>query len=180
MGNPELLADLNNLRKENQSLRDAVATSESRITPEHKRDLASLDEAMKVTLEFTVRYGGNSHKQEEVVQTTWVDMFARIAPCLVEHPNDTAVNFRLGSSLYRGLHPGSERTVQVNEDDFETIRVQFCALNLVAVTYTQTTKGGMALFWGLTQRGQDLMIQLRTVKAPANNASGEAKDRKET
>lgn len=179
VGNPELLTDLNNLRKENQSLRDTVATLESRVAPEQKQNLASLGETVRIKLEVSLAYDLR-RKEEEQVEVTWADMFARIAPSLMEHPNDSSVRHELGASLYRKCHPRSGNTARVDTDDFETIRVQFCALDLVRVSYNQTTKGGRALFWSLTPRGQKLMTQLRTVKtASANDAIASQKNGKD-
>jgi hypothetical protein len=39
------------------------------------------------------------------------------------------------------------------------------ALGLITLKYSQTTKGGMALFWSLTPQGERLMTELRTVKS---------------
>ena len=75
------------------------------------------------------------------------------------------MKIKLGSALYRKLHPDSGRTVKVHHDSFQTIKVQLLALGLINVSYAPTTKGDMALFWTLTPRGEGLMIQLRAVKA---------------
>ena len=163
----ELLLDLNELRKENSRLKASLVDLESRLIPENE-DLAGLDDMHEITLEWTQsdRYG--SRKKTEKARASWGEMFARIAPDLVEHPSDGSVNFKLGSSLYRKLHPGVDRTVKVRHDDFQTIRTQFSALDLIRVNYSKTTKGDMALFWNLTNRGERLMVQLRTVKAASN------------
>lgn len=58
-------------------------------------------------------------------------------------------------------------------DDFQTVKIQFTALKLITVDYTKTTKGGMALFWSLTTRGQDLMLRLRSVKKPNKAMDGD-------
>ncbi len=159
----ELLLDLNELRKENNHLRGAVAELESRIVPDDT-DLASLDDQYEVTLEWTYR----SYKKTQKATATWAEMFASVAPDLLEHPADNSVNVLLGSSLYRRLYPDADTSVRIQHDDFQTIKVQFSTLGLVNVSYTKTVKGGMGLFWNLTKRGQRLMTQLRTVKAPSN------------
>lgn len=166
----ELLVDLNELRKENNQLRAVAAELESRIVAEDT-DLASLDDRYEVTLKWTYYHGDKSYKKTEKVAATWAEMFARIAPDLLQHPSDGWVNVQLGSSLYRKLYPDADKTqVRIQHDDFQTIKVQFTTLGLIDVSYSKTIKGGMGLFWTLTKRGQRLMTQLRTVKAASNKS----------
>ena len=160
----ELLADLNDLRKENAQLKAAVIEFESRFVPEDT-DLAPLDDSFSVRLKWTEHsHQILQHCAEEVI-VTWKEIFGRIAPDLQEYPNDTSVSFKLGASLYRKQHYGADIAVQVQHDDFQTIRVQLTALKLINTKHQKTTKGNMALFWSLTKKGQQLMTQLRTVKA---------------
>lgn len=167
----DLLLDLNELRKDNARLKASLAEVESRLIPENE-NLAGLDDLYEVTLEWTQRESYGTYTKNETVSVSWGEMFARIAPDLVEHPSDGSVNFKLGSSLYRKMHPGADRTVQVQHDDFQTVRTQFQALDLIATPYSKTTKGNMALFWSLTSRGERLMVQMRTVKAASNKTAG--------
>jgi hypothetical protein len=173
VANDELLRDLNTLRKENETLRSAVGTLQEAVGPRPHDSLAGLDEAFDVKIQYSVydHYAGQSHTKTESHRTTWADLFARIAPDLLEHPNDVLVASHLGTSIYKTLHPTGEKTADVEHDCFQTIKIQLSAQNLISVTYTQTTKGGMALFWSLTARGQRVMLQLRTVKTASNKPS---------
>jgi len=169
----ELLIDINAVRKENEQLRRAVAELESRAAPEETYDLASLDDTFEVTIEYTVSHQYGSYEETKKVEVTWAEMFACIAPDLLEHPSDGSVNFKLGAALYRKLYPGRNKTVKVQHDDFQTVKTQFTALDLIAISYSKTTKGGMGLFWSMTKLGQALMKQLRTVKSASNKTSGD-------
>ena len=57
---------------------------------------------------------------------------------------------------------GYSRTIDGQE--FKTISIQLQAYGLVKTQNLQTIKGGMALFWALTARGQQLMMALRAVR----------------
>ena len=160
----ELLADLNDLRKENAQLKAAVAEFESRFVPEDT-DLAPLDDSFSVRLKFKEHSHQIMQRRTEEVIVTWKEIFGRIAPDLQEYPSDISVNFKLGASLYRKQHPNADIAVQVQHDNFQTIRVQLTALKLINTKYQKTTKGNMTLFWSLTKKGQQLMTQLRTVKS---------------
>lgn len=165
----DLLIELNDLRKENALLKASLTELESQLKPAND-NLAGLDEMIEVAIDWNCpdRYG--SHKETKIVKISWGELFARIAPELLEHPSDGSVYFKLGASLYRKLHSGSGISVpvKVQRDDFQTIRTQFMALDLITTQYTKTTEGKMALFWSLTKRGQRLMLQLRTIKSPSS------------
>lgn len=171
----ELLVDLKDIKQENSQLKTTVAKLKSQLVPENST-LASLDDTFSVLLKWKVYSSthGRSNRRErtETVTVTWRETFARIAPDLQEYPSDTKVNSILGTSLYRKDHPSSDTLVRVQHDDFQTIRVQLSALGLIDTNYQKTTKGGMALFWSLTPSGQQLMRQLRTVKAVTVEKTG--------
>ena len=59
----------------------------------------------------------------------------------------------------------------INDQIYQTIKVQLIALNLVKVDFLQSQAGGMALYWSLTEEGYELMMSSRTIKkkVPAIN-----------
>ena len=160
----ELISDLNELRKENSQLKSRVFELESRSTIEHD-ELASLDDTFSLRLRWTERSRNIRSERVKRVTVTWKQIFSRISPDLQAHPNDGTVNFKLGQSLYRLENPNSDTRVKVDHDDFQTVRVQLSALGLISTNYQKTTRGGMALFWSLTRKGHNTMINIRTVKA---------------
>lgn len=165
----ELLAELNELRKENVQLKTEIDGFESRSLQEQTTELASLDESFTVTLEWTERKHQVKYPRKLQVTPTWGEIFACIAPDLEEYPNNRAVNSKLGSALYRKENPGAEKYVLVQHENFQTIRVQLKALGLIATRYGKTTNGSMALFWQMTKAGQKLMTELRAVRAAGTN-----------
>lgn len=172
--NDELLVDLNTLRKENEELRNRVGVLQDAVETQSDSGLANLDEMFTVIIEYETydSYYKRWDKHIEHLEMTWADIFARIAPDLLEHPSDVFVNSKLASSVYKTLHPRKDQSATVEHDCFQTLKLQLAAQNLVMVSYTKTTKGSMALFWTLTSRGQKVMFQLRTIKTASNKASG--------
>jgi hypothetical protein len=132
-----------------------------------------LDDRFVVIIRYSVynAYHRDHEKKKETHTATWADIFARIAPDLLQYPSDAAVNSLLAGSVYRTLHPTGDANPHVDHDCFQTIKLQLAAHDLVSVSYTKTTKGDMALFWSLTPRGQKVMLQLRTVKKASNKPS---------
>ena len=96
---------------------------------------------------------------------SWRKLFAIIAPYLVEHPNDTSVKLKL-ARLLKELKAGSDdgSSITINDQEFKTVTIQFQAYGLVKTNYLKTTQGGMALFWSLTPKGEQLMIESRVVR----------------
>ncbi|MDE3259674.1 MAG: DUF4062 domain-containing protein [Gemmatimonadota bacterium] len=167
-----LLLELNELRKKNDRLNSDIAGMESRLIPENE-NLAGLDETFEVTLEWRCKDSyGILRRHTKTVEISWGDMFARVAPDLVTYPDDSSVNNKLGSSIYRIARPGSNQKATLLHEDFQTVRTQLQALDLIKTDYTKTTKGGMALFWSLTNRGERLMVQMRTIKAGSQDPKG--------
>ena len=121
---------------------------------------------IELTISYRAKKYDHYYTETEKQSISWGELFAWAAPDLMQHPSDDGANYKLGAALYRRLHPGYEKTAQLIHDDFQTVKIQFTALKLISVDYTQTTKGGMALFWSLSARGQDLMLKLRSVKKP--------------
>jgi hypothetical protein len=165
--NPELLADLNAMRKENDALKSMIADLKKSqpISSVAGVPIAGLGDGFNVKIRWTEtdRYG--QQKRSESVFVSWEKIFASIAPSLQEMPNDGTVSYTLGAALFRLKTGGTRNGVKVDDQDFETIRIQLTALGLVNVERLQTTQGGYALFWQLTARGAELMISLRTIKA---------------
>ena len=52
----------------------------------------------------------------------------------------------------------------IKNEDFQTIKIQFEELGLVKVIYTKTTEGSMGLFWNLTQKGKDMVVDIREIR----------------
>lgn len=168
--NPELLNDLNELRKENEELRLAISTLKKQM-PSESLDLASLDEVFqfKLTYQNHSQYSGRSSLESIDVSFTWLDILAAIGPSLAEHPNDVKAKKILAKALYRrhrqSLAPPF--SISIADDDFETIRIQLESQGLISLRYAKTTAGNMALFWYATDRGKREIAKLRTVPPTA-------------
>ena len=165
VANDELLGDINMLRKENEHLRAKLVDLQAMVE-QPEPNLASLDDLVELTITYRIRKHDQYSTETEKQSISWNELFACVAPDLIQPPSDDSANYKLGTALYRRLHHGHEHTAQLVHDDFQTVKIQFMALKLITLDYTKTTQGGMALFWYLTSRGQNLMLSLRSVKKP--------------
>lgn len=165
IGSQELLAELNELRKHNEELTNAVNELQNSASVSIE-GIASLDEVFTIRLTYLL----NEQRTRFSVTLKWSDIFAQIAPYLLEHPLDSRVDELLMRSL-RSTNNLAGTHHLIEDQDFQTIKVQLKTLNLVTVDYTRNTKGGMGLFWSLTPQGEKLMTQLRVVRSKPSSPS---------
>jgi len=156
----DVLTEINDLRKRNDQLQAVVAELGSQPAIEN---LAGLQD--KIELHGT--YYDNFHNRRRLWTTpfSWAEIFGSVSPYLVRHPNDESVKMVLSKAAFaRSGKSGGGGDADLDDQQFRTFALQLQALGLVKVQYTQTTTGGMGLFWSLTQSGDRLMMELRTVK----------------
>lgn len=156
----EVLEEINELRKKNAELQASVssmAPSPTLIVP----NVAGLDVKYRLSGTYKMRYDGQSF--EWASELTFGQMFALIGPHLIEHPSDSLVQIELGKAIL-ALQGKKTYSTTLEDQPFQTFKLQLQALGLIDLRYTSTTKGGMALFWSLTAKGNQSMLQLRVVR----------------
>jgi hypothetical protein len=164
VANAKVLNELNEVRKRNQELEDYVRS----MTPV-VNDLAGLDDS--VELYGTYQVGGTNYNYDWKMAITWGELFAAIGPDILECPNDTIMhsNFNIAiHELYKTRMKNNPPNWCVKEQCFQTVKIQLMALKLINVAMVETVNGGMGLFWSLTEHGQAVLIQLRTLKKTVN------------
>lgn len=135
-------------------------------------NLAGLDNAITLTGSFRVRrersstYGGTRttyFSQSFSYDTTFGEVFALLSPKLLRAVSDTNVNEIVAQTLCENRDGKSEARSSYNVDDeiFETIKVQMMALGVVSVKASRSTKGNVLLFWRLTEVGEQEMFMRR-------------------
>lgn len=163
--NAEFLQEMNNLRKELAELKDYKVKTEQdkeKVKKLVDQTIAGLDEV------FTINGStlNGSYKENWTIDITWKDLFAKIAPDFISPQRDIyAIEI-----ITRALGYSTTRTL-INSQDFQTIKIQFMAKSLLDIKYVETTKGGKALFWYLTDKGKQLMIETRTIKTAVQQNS---------
>jgi hypothetical protein len=157
-----LLLELNELRKQNAELQQSIRKLAAAERPVID-NIADIDSVHTFHGTYYTSYRGQSYKYEFEHTISWRNLFSLIAPYLVEHPNDSSVKIQLSESLLE-LAGKSGTTVRINDQEFKTATIQLKAYGLVQTQYTRTTKGTMALFWSLTDRGERLMLESRVIR----------------
>ena len=163
VANENILSEINELRKKNSDLQQSLSEISVQQRPAIE-GISDIDSVFTVHGDYKVYKQGYSTRHYTFEsKVSWREMFSLISPYLVEHPNDAAAKSRLAIALLeKNGETGS--SVSINDQEFKTITIQFKAYGLIKTSYTQTTKGGMALFWSLTEKGEQLMIESRVVR----------------
>lgn len=160
IGSSELLSEINLLRKENEELRAKLDTAIGHPVVAVE-DIADMSESIEISGRYkpTYKYDWQNWRQS----LTWNQLFALIAPHLLEQPSDGTVKIIMHQAVLK--HAGiNYYEANLEDQDFQTVKVQLKAYGLINLRYIGTTKGNMALFWNLTERGEALMVQLRAVR----------------
>jgi hypothetical protein len=145
------------LRKENDDLKKAAATLAAALSPQIP-NLAGMGESVKVHGKYWVE---NFNPDWEVT-VSWNRLFALLSPFLMRPPAEEYAQTLLGKVLFP-LFGKQGTTITVDDQDFQTVKIQLIAYGLVMVNYTAAVGGGTGLFWSLTALGQKRMVELRAV-----------------
>lgn len=162
VGSTELLSEINSLRKENDDLNKKISMHTHAFAQE-VGGLAEIDSKLTLSGTYELVHGGT--KREWKFVTTWANVFATISPYLMEHPSDGMVKIHIKNAAKESTSSNDKFEFSLNDQIFQTIKLQYMALGLVDINYLKTTKGDMAMFWSLTDKGRQFMLKLRTVKA---------------
>jgi hypothetical protein len=166
----EVLNEINELRKRNAALEEAVANL---APPPALEGLAGLDEEVSLGGNYFVSaYRG---ERPWSVTTTWRKIFAYIAPYLVAQPGPMEVKNVLADALFEDASTLEGYLRGFDDQDFQTVGIQLSALGLVKIAYVPTTSGGMGLFWSLTGAGERLLMETRTVRTKSRAGGEESK-----
>jgi hypothetical protein len=161
----DLLNEINELRKQNARMQKALLELKP---PPPIAGLAGLDE--EITLRGNLNDGRIVHGGYEV-KTAWRQIFRHISPYLEKYPNEYDVKHTLERAYIPG-YADNNSSYHLDDQIFQTVGVQLKALGLVKITYSPPTEGfaqtllsPTAGIWSLTRSGEQLMLELRTIRS---------------
>ncbi|MEW5249688.1 DUF4062 domain-containing protein, partial [Microbulbifer discodermiae] len=156
----ELLLEINSVRKKNSELEERIKNQKA-APIEPISNLADIDSIFPVN--WSIRSGSPAVTRNHVTEISWREMFKVISPYLEEYINEETVKSKMAAAL-KDRSGRNGYSTSINDQDFKTIGLQFRAYGLMRTNYLKTTKGNMATFWKLTDRGEKLMLELRVVR----------------
>lgn len=157
--NSELLGEINNLRKENNELKEKIKELETALTPAVK-DIADMDEMFELHYLSVNSAGYSSHNKFAV---SWNDMFSYIAPKLISPISASRFEYLIDRDFFNKYGYNYQKTY-INSDDAQTIKIQWLSYGLLNAYSANMVNGGIAEFVQLTKKGLSYLKQLKTIK----------------
>ena len=165
----ELTKQINNLKLELSKSKDKA--------PEGTEDLSQGDD--KINLEFIVTakgldYRTSTKKYESNVELSWNEIFAEISPVMIDECQESTIRSKINEVLHRNTVKKIEDQVKkenrsitqysIKDSDFQTIKIQFRALNLMTESIKKRAVSDSSTYWKLTPFGDVVMTRLRAVR----------------
>jgi ribosomal protein L30E len=116
----------------------------------------------------------STHSWKGIINTTWNDVFAQIAPHLISEINEHQIKNTLNKFIEKlgteKLEKQDDAKVHkfksfvINKDDYQTIKVQLRALGLITQSVQKRAVSDKGTYWTLTPYGDTVMNQLRAIQ----------------
>ncbi len=111
--------------------------------------------------------------------STWNELFASMAPLMIHEATEQAMKKALDTLAevknVDGLRKNKNLTdhalggFRINQDDFQTIKVQLRALGFIAKNDKTRSVKDTGTYWTLTPYGDEVMTQLRAIRRNEDN-----------
>lgn len=156
----DVLNEVNELRKENSTLKKEVAENR-RPAIFDDIPLAGLDEGYE--FKYTSQWGGN-RKSSGLVSLTWREILAAVGSSYRTASNTSGLSLGLQRAIIRKCDLGNHVSIAVDMEDKERILMQMEALGLMTARTYNLKRGGSAIFHKLTNEGVAIMLRENVVK----------------
>lgn len=173
------LADVLSLRTRIAELETELASNASRA-PKGTEDLVQEDDPFKLDYSFVSRDPNEEHPYpsdknwDAWVEPSWNELFAVIAPMMINEAGDGDVRRALQSFLMERGKRDFEGDKEFKDkllirfvfqaSQLETILVQFRALGLIEESRRPRSVRDRTTYWRLTKHGDNLMTKLRAIR----------------
>jgi len=162
----ELLSEINELRKENSLLKEKTVKIENISEDMIKQVIVNMDKTFNTIIKTSIsdRYGTRISYSKKLTEITikYTDLFALIAPFLMDHPTELRAKDIFEREL-KGFSKAPGDSPDISNQDFQSAKLHFIEKNLIKVSYNKATNGSMGLFWSLTMLGEKVMFELRKI-----------------
>ncbi|EAC5861524.1 TPA: DUF4062 domain-containing protein [Listeria monocytogenes] len=165
--NTSLLTQINELSIENRKLKEETSNLEEKIELMQltfESNLAFEGEEIIIHATYSERIHSSApyEYRDKVIEKsiTWDKMFLLWAPRLTATINYT----RSKNELEYALKDYMGRYIKLNDNQFQTIKIQYSALGLIKYYEARTTQGGTAEFINLTSKGREYLVRNTAIR----------------
>jgi hypothetical protein len=186
-------AEMLELRKKIEKLEAELAEARA-SRPEGIEDLAQENDPVKITVEAAYVKRGTFRPVKTLTtrhSTTWNRLFDQVAPMMINEAKETFIRQTVASyanaeTRHVFVREGQAQfgdeyvisAIDVADKDFDTLKVQFLALGLVAQSHKKTRSvKDSSTYWTLTPAGEELLLRMRAVKKELPDPEAESAER---
>lgn len=172
----ELTKEILELTKENEKLKVEIKNNQT-INQEGTEVFSSGDEEFEITFQFIAK--DLTYPFERKVYTiqkklTWNEIFSTISPSLIDETTEdilkskindlcrSKMNDEISKQLKKDLR--KLETFSIIDQDFQTIKIQFRALNYMTESAKKRSIHDKKKYWTLTNYGDIIMTRLRAIR----------------
>ena len=155
-GDENIIKELNEIRKVNNVIKEDFQEEDIDFDEEIIKEIKILGKRYERSGSGNNYYSRTTH---ETANISYKTIFCSIAPHLLEHPNDAYVKMKIEKIVVDKSSISDSGTFNINDEVFQKIKIHLTKLGLITTRYSKTTKGGMALFWSLSNLGKKKMVE---------------------
>lgn len=161
----ETLKELDEIRKTNFDLEKKNDELRKQLNEKNQiKDISCGSDEFGIRYRYKSRYDGGYYNDK--VNTTWDILFASIGPSFISSKNISDSKNIIEEAIER-IENKQYYSIKINEDDFNTIKIQFDALDLIKYFLAKTVSGGTAEFMQLTKNGKEKLKLLKVKRKSA-------------
>lgn len=172
----ELTKEILELTKENERLKSELKDNQT-LTQDATEEFSSGDEEFEITFQFIGRDVSYPYERKTYslkTEVTWNEIFSIISPSLIDETTEdvlkskiddlcrSKVNSDISKLLKKDLR--KLETFSIKDQDFQTIKIQFRALNYMTESTKKRSIHDKKKYWTLTNYGDKIMTRLRAIR----------------
>lgn len=167
--------ELLRLRRQVDELQAELARTRT-TAPKGAEDLAQGNETHTFNCTVRVSPPGDYRREDWdfTLDATWNDVFSSVAPRMIHEATDHELQVALNSFVTQRLTPEIMKTkelaryslhdVQLNDEDFQTVKIQLRAIGLMVKSEKARSVKDSGTYWTLTPYGDEVMTRLRAIR----------------
>lgn len=173
----DYLKEILDLRKENEELKSELERVKAEA-PKGTESLQQGEEKFKVNFSYEIKSPVSSiwettkKSSSGSISLSWNQIFYTISPLMIGEATEYDLKQYLVTYVkslkinqLKEKHPNEEvEDFSISDVDFQTIKVQLCALGLITKGTKPRSSKDSATYWKLTSYGDKVMVQLRALK----------------
>jgi hypothetical protein len=160
----DILAEINRLRIENDSLKADKLNLSKQLKPD-LNNIADFDDKFKFKYNYRDDSGARVRVYEREVTLSWKEIFSAVGPRLVRPSLDAVISTGLVS--YLGEVKGKNSVISIFDHDKNVIKIHLSALGLIKIEAAEAKGGGISEFISLTALGRAKLTEIMAVRKAA-------------